>query len=62
MDPEILKKKIIMEKPRGVQRNIQRFVFWCGNIGKNTNTNKNQVKVAPYKEIKFEEETTSSNI
>lgn len=47
MDRKILQKKIIMEKPKGIQRNFQKFVFWCGNIG-NSKKKIKSVKIAPY--------------
>ena len=51
MDPKTLQKKIIMEKPAGIQRNIQKFIFWCQNIDKNT-SNKKSVSISPYNDAK----------
>ena len=48
MDRKILQKKIIMEKPKGIQRNIQKFVFWCENIGIKKQSNIKKVSVVPY--------------
>ncbi len=44
----ILQKKIIYEKPKGIQRNLQKLIFFLGK--KNTKSTKSR-KVVPQKII-----------